>query len=64
VASRADGRFSLPIPPEGRYVLSVVNRLHGTVATRALTLTGDAHVVDVEIPRPRTTAISGETARR
>jgi len=59
-ASSDDGRFSLPTPPEGRYVLTVVNRTQGTVATHALTLTGDAHVIDVEMsPLPRTPSVNG-----
>jgi MFS family permease len=43
-----DGRFEMPLPPNGRYVLTVVTP-SGATAARAVTVWGAARVIDVEL---------------
>lgn len=46
--TRRDGSYELPLPPSGRYVLTVV--AGATTTSRALTVWGTARVIDVDLP--------------
>lgn len=46
-----DGRYVLPLPKDGQYVLSVLDRTSGAVVTSPVRSEGSSHHVDVVLPR-------------
>jgi hypothetical protein len=58
--SGADGSYELPLPPNGRYVLTAV--AGSAAVARAVTVWGTARVIDLEVPETVRHELSGAEA--
>ncbi|HEX8969961.1 MFS transporter [Oryzihumus sp.] len=48
----AEGRYALPLPGAGRYVLTVVDAAQDRATSTLVTVTGHSETVDVDLPAP------------
>jgi len=46
----AEGRYTLPLPGAGRYVLTVVDAAQGLAGSTLVTVTGRSETMDVDLP--------------